>query len=349
MLKKTITLLLLLGILLSGCLTTGSSAGGSAYSGGVQPKWLTDIDSAYPPTQYLAVIGEGDTLSKAQAKAASNMAMIFETRIKVDSTVDARYSEIKKQGVFTSTTEKTNVSDRISQSSDQTLSNLKYGESWTDNMGTVFTAAYLNRIETAELYRERINDQTHVLLRLNEKGDKGDTKIERYAYYDSAFVIAMSNEVLLEQLEILHPQIAKTMELGYSLDDVKTTRAETADALTFRLSFSGEKSGAITSVISETFTDMGFTLADNAQLSASGSISFEKIDRNNDYENFKWYLTLEIADETGVTIISLEESGVSASTSESAAISRINVDVKKVINKQLPRQFNAYLNSYLEK
>jgi hypothetical protein len=347
MFKRTIPVLFIITVLLLGCASTPSTY--KTGSTGNQPSWVTDIDSVYPSNQYLAVLGEGDSLSKAQAKAAANIALIFESRIKVDTTVENRYAEMKKQGVVTSVTDETRVSDKISQLSDQTLSNLKYGESWTDSMGTVITAAYLNRVETAELYRKRIDDQTHVLLRLKDKGDDGLTKIEKYAYYDSAFVIAMSNEVMLEQLDIIHPQMAKTLELGYSLDDLKTIRTRAADALTFRLNFTGADSAAIASTISETLTEIGFSLSDNAELSAKGSVQSEKIERSNDYENFKWYLYLEIVNEAGRTIISIEESGTSASTSESAARSRINVDIKKIINKQLPRQFNAYLNSYLEK
>lgn len=346
MLKRIIPLFLSLILLLAGCASVPSSG---RASGGSQPSWITDIDSAYPPNQYLATLGEGDSLSKAQAKAAANMALIFESRIKVDTTIENRYADMRKQGVLTSVTDETRVTDKISQLSDQTLSNLKFGESWTDSMGTVITAAYLNRVETAELFRKRIEDQTHILLRLKENGADENTKIEKYAYYDSAFVIAMSNEVLLEQLDILHPKMADNLNLGYSLDDLKTVRTRAADALTFRLNFTGEDAAAIASAISDTFTDMGFSLSDNAELTATGSVSSEKIDRNNDYKNFKWYFSLEIVDETGLTIISIDESGISASTSESAAKSRINVDIQKVIDKELPRQFNAYLSSFLDK
>ncbi|MBI9105624.1 MAG: LPP20 family lipoprotein [Spirochaetales bacterium] len=346
MLKKIIPFLLLPILLLAGCASTPTA--GSA-SGRGQPSWITDIDSAYPPSQYLAVLGEGDSLSKAQSKAAANMALIFESRIKVDTTIENRYADMRKQGVLTSVTDETRVTDKISQLSDQTLSNLKFGESWTNDMGTVIVAAYLNRVETAELYRKRIEDQSHVLLRLKDNGDNGNTKIEKYAYYDSAFVIAVSNEVLLEQLDILHPQMADTLNLGYSLDDLKTVRTRAAQDLTFRINFTGKDSTAIASAISDTFTDMGFSLASKAELMAEGSLISEKIERNNDYENFKWYLSLEIINENGLTIISIDESGISASTSESAARSRLNVDVQKVISRELPRQFNIYLNSFLDK
>ena len=345
MIKKIPFIAVILILILSSCLTTS----GPGASGGNQPAWITDIDSAYPSERYLAVLGQGDSLSQAQAKAASNLALIFESRIIVDTRVETRYAEMKKQGIVTSTTDETRVSDDISQMSDQTLLNVKFGESWTDRMGMVTTAAYIDRLETAELYRSKIADQSDVLIRLKKLGDSSESILERYAYHDSSFAVAMSNEVLLEQLGIISPMTAKISKPLYDLDEIKSARKASSDNLTFSLNFSGENAPVMESAVSDTLTDMGFSVSENGYISAAGNLSFEKIKRNNDYENYKWYLNLEITDETGKTLISLDESGISASTSDSAALSRINVDVGKIIKKELPNQFNSYLGSFIQK
>jgi len=347
MFNKMLPGIIAAALLISGCVTTPSSF--SSRNGGNQPEWVNDINSAYSSNQYLAVLGEGDSLSKAQAKAAANMALIFESRIIVDTTIENRYAEMHKQGVLTSTSDETLVADKISQLSDQTLLNLKFGESWTNNMGTVIVAAYINRRETAELYRNRINEQTGVLLRLKTLGDDSFGRIERYAYYDSAYVIAMSNEIMLEQLDIISPAAASMLGTDYELADIKTSRTDAFDQMTFRLAFSGDTQAKLSSTVSDMLTDIGFSVSDSGDIAVAGSLHSEKIERNNDYENYKWYLLLEVVDETGTVIISVDESGISASTSESAARSRINVDVEKVINKEFSRQFNSYLNSFMEK
>ena len=340
---------LLLILLLAGCASSPSSSGSSSGSRGKQPDWVTDIYSVYPEDEYLAVLGDGDSLSKAQAKAASNMALIFESRIVVDSTVESRFVEMRASGAFAGGTEETSVTDKISQLSDQTLMNMKYGESWTDSMGTVIVAAYLNRKETADLYKSRMNEQSQVLNRLISNGDKADSKLSRYAYYDSAYIIAMGNEVMREQLEIISPSAARVAGMGYDLESLRDNRTDAAGDMSFRMEFEGDDGGNAASVLSESLTDMGFSVSPGGEIAVKGSVRTEKVARSNDYENFKWYLVIDIVDERGNVILSVNESGISASTSESAALSRVNTDVKKTINKEFGRQFNSYLNSFVDK
>ncbi|MDC7223114.1 MAG: LPP20 family lipoprotein [Spirochaetales bacterium] len=340
----------LLIFVLIGCATSPAASGSSSSrSQSKQPEWVTDIYSVYPEEDYLAVLGEGDSLTQAQSKAASNMALIFESRIVVDSTVESRFVEMRSEGVFAGSSEETSVTDKISQLSDQTLMNLKYGESWTDSMGKVIVAAYLDRRETAELYRTRMNEQSQVLNRLKGRGDDADSKLSQYAYYDSAYVIAMANEVMKEQLEIISPMTARTAGMGYNLAEIRTARTEAAESMTFRMDFTGNDEGKAASAMLEVLTDMGFIVSPEGEIAVSGSVRSEKIDRNNDYENFKWYLLIDIIDEQGNGILAVNESGISASTSETAALSRVNTDVKKVINKEFEKQFNDYLNSFLDK
>ena len=347
--KKILPGIFFLIILLAGCASSPSAAGSPAKRSEKQPGWVTDITSVYPDDEYLAVLGEGDSLSKAQSKAASNMALIFESRIVVDSTVESRFVEMRSSGAFTGSSEETSVTDTISQLSDQTLMNIKYGESWTNSMGTVIVAAYLNRRETAELYRSRMNEQSQVLNRLKSNGDKADSKLSRYAYYDSAYVIAMANEVMREQLEIISPMTAKTAAMGYDLPEVKDARTNAADDMSFRMNFTGDDDGKAAAALSEALTGMGFSVAPDGDIAVNGSVRSEKIVRSNDYENYKWYLIIDIEDEAENVILSVNESGISASTSESAAKSRVNTDVKKVIDKEFNKQFNAYLNSFVDK
>lgn len=331
---------------LMGCASSPSSASRSPKEN--QPQWLLDINSVYPDGEYLAVVGEGDSLSKAQAKAAANMALIFESRVIVDSKVESRFVEMSNNGVFTDSSRETAVTDNISQLSDQTLLGLKYGESWTDSMGKVYASAYLNRQETARLYKSRMDDQSRALARLSALGDAETALLARYAYYDAAYVIAMGNEVMRQQLEIISPATARSAAMGYDLEGVKTSRSDAASSLSFRMEFIDEE-GKTSANLAEKLTGMGFSLSPEGDLSVGGRLESEKVIRQNDYENYKWYLAIDVLDESNRLVISLEESGISASTSDSAARSRVNTDVKKIIDREFEKQFNAYLNGFLEK
>ncbi|MDC7219090.1 MAG: LPP20 family lipoprotein [Spirochaetales bacterium] len=341
---------LIILIVLTGCTSSPSSSpSSSSRNSGKQPDWVSDVYSAYTEDDYLAVLGEGDSLSQAQAKAASNMSLIFESRIMVDSTVESRFVEMRTGGAFSGSSEETSVTDKISQLSDQTLMNLKYGESWTNSMGKVIVVAYLNRQETAELYRSRMNEQSQVLNRLKSDGDRAVSKLARYAYYDSAYVIAMANEVMREQLEIISPASARLAGSNYDLNEIKSARSDASDDMSFRMEFTGDDEGKAQAALAETLTEMGFSVGPDGDIAVAGSVRSEKIERANDYKNYKWYLVIDVVDESDKVIIAVNESGTSASTSDSAALSRVNTDVKKVINKEFEKQFNSYLNSFTEK
>ncbi|MBN2626872.1 MAG: LPP20 family lipoprotein [Spirochaetales bacterium] len=348
--RSIVSGIFILLILITGCVSSPSSGfSSSPTKSSKQPAWVSDINSVYPDEEYLAVLGDGDTLSKAQAKASSNLALIFESRIVVDNTVESRYVEMQSSGVFSGSSSETAVTNNITQLSDQTLMNVKYGESWTDSMGKVIVAAYLNRKETAKLYSTRMRDQTDVLNRLISEGDRSGSRLSRFAYYDSAYIIAMANEVMKEQLEIISPATARTASAGYDIAAIKTARTGAAEDMSFRMEFTGDDEGNAASILAESLTDMGFSVSPSGEIAVTGSVRSEKIERNNDYQNFKWYLAIEIADETGKVIMTVNENGISTSTTESAARSRVNTDVKKVINKEFERQFNAYLNGFVDK
>jgi hypothetical protein len=159
----------------------------------------------------------------------------------------------------------------------------------------------------------------------------------------------MGNEIMREQLQIISPATARSAGMGYDLDGVRSARTEAAKDMTFMLDFAADDDGSAQSSIEESLTNMGFSLSPSGSLMIIGFLRIEKVERNNDYQNFKWYLKIDVVNEMGETVLAIDESSISASTSESAAKSRVNVDVKKVIDKGFDKQFNAYLNTYLEK
>jgi len=335
-------------MLISSCAT--GSVSGSGGSGGKAPSWVTDKDSVYPPDKYLAEVGEGDSLKGAKSNAAGAIAQIFRTRVKVDSNIRTRYSEITGEGGETlGMVTRTDFDQNIGQSSDESLSNLKYGESWTDDMGRVYTIAYLDRAETGNLYRSRILDNDERISELLDRARSQNEPLRRYAFLDAAHVYAEVNRTLQEQLEIINMPMARTIMHPYDLGDLRAAQADQASALKVRVEVSGDPEGRITAVLSDWVTGKGFTVSPGGDLFLTAVVAMTPVELNNNYENISWELNLTLMDSTGAPVVSMPVQNRSSGVSASAAESRAYNDMAEMIQKDFDREFTNYLTSFLEK
>jgi len=345
---RLITVAALAVMLISSCVTGGTS--GSGRTGGKTPEWVSNKDSAYPPEKYLAEVGEGDSLKGAKSNAAGAIAQIFRTRVKVDSTIRTRYSEITGNGGETlGMVSKTDFDQSIGQSSDESLSNLKYGESWTDDMGRVYTIAYLNRAETGNLYRSRIIDTDERVSELLGRAESQNEPLRRFAFLDAAHVFAEVNQTLQEQLEIINMPMARSIMHPYKLGDLRASKADQASALKVRIEVSGDPDGRINAVLSDWVTDKGFTVSVGGDLFLTAVVAISPVKLNNNYENLSWELNLSLMDSTGVPVVSLPRQNRATGVSVSAAEARAYNDMAEMIQKDFDREFTAYLTSFLEK
>lgn len=340
---KVISIFVFLGVVFS-CASGPETGGGEK-----RPAWMDDINSVYSEDAYLAVIGEGDSLQKAKANAASDVSLIFQNKISVDNTMQSRFAELVNNGVLDSVSESTVMKENINQQSVQELTNMKYGESWVDSMGKTYVIGYIDRMETGLLYKVRIEDQAKIVAHLLGRSMDQDTLLGTYAFLDAAFAVAMGNEVLIAQMDIINPAIKRTIHLGYNLGDLKTARADTAHRMNFQIQISGDSDNRVTPLVVGVVNDMGFGVAGNGPLRISGDFSMNKVDRGNDFENYKWYLALAMSDDRGIPVASFEADKISAGLSDSAAVSRTYKDLEEEIQRRFSRELNAYFNSFIEK
>lgn len=331
--------------LLAACATSSSPA-----RGGKAPLWVSDKDSVYPPDEYLAEVGEGDSLKGAKSNAAGAIAQIFRTRVQVDSEIRTRYSEITGEGgAVLGMVTQTDFDQNIGQSADQSLSNMKYGESWTDEMGRVYTIAYLNRAETGNLYRSRIMDNDQRVSELLERARSQNEPLRRFAFLDAAHVYAEANQTLLEQLEIINQPMARSVIPSYSLGELRAAKADQGAALRIRVEVSGDPEGRVNAVLSDWVSEKGFSVSATGDLFLAAVVSISPIQLNNDYENLSWELNITLMDTLGTPVVSLPRQNRSSGISVSAAEARAYNDIAEVIQKDFNKDFVAYLTSFLDK
>ncbi|MDA3957883.1 LPP20 family lipoprotein [Oceanispirochaeta sp.] len=342
--KKIIAAVLLAGLLVS-CATGGSvkSNGG----GKRKPGWVDDKHSVYPNDKYLVEIGEGSSLKSSKQNGQASLARIFKTTIQVDSTVSTRYKDLSDGKTILESQMETTADESITQLSDETLINVHFGESWTNDEGRVYVVAYIDRMETANIYRQRIdNDANRTDLFIRKSAGQSDL-IRRYGFLDAARVMDSEIQSLREQLEIIYQPFARAVMLPYNPEELGSLHADTAEDMVYTIALEGDEKGKVAAVVSQVLTDRGFSVFDeSAPLSVRGRISMEEVTLNNDYKNLRWNLFLEMRNEKGEVVVTMEEKQRETAISLDEAEARAYRSMEEMMQKKFIGALESYFDSY---
>ncbi len=334
--KKTILLSIIVFLILS-CAVHAKRKKNS------QPKWLKNPKAVYSEQMYLTAIGEGDSRSDAENMAAGNLARIFESNIKAEETVNQRYMELTKNSK-TDFEEQTNVTKSVNIQSQQTLFNIQFGESYTDDVGRIYAIAYLNRMKTAEIYENKINKNAGRIDYFMGIAEKSNNPILKYAAMSAASAVSSINESLLAQLAIIFPSAIDMLEINYNHDQIVKEANAAAKAVSCKIDIQNDEENKVTILLEELINDMGFVLSENNVLKIDGNILLEKTDLKRDLEFVRYELQINVTDNKDNVIVSMSEKGREGHISASEAEARAIRTLSKKINKQLKKKLVAYFD-----
>ncbi len=341
--KKILILLITIFFVLS-CVSSPSAVGSGGES---KPEWVDNKHSIYSEAEYMVEVGQGASLKDAKRNGAASLATIFKTSIKVETNIKTRYKELSS-GDSTEVSEETTFDQDISQLADQELVNVNYGESWTNNLGQVFVLAYIDRQATGNIYRDRIGKNSSTVMDFLNRTSVQSSKIREYAFYDAAYVVAQNNQLLLDQLEILNMVFRKTLSIPYDLNEIRNSRSEAAVNMGFNIQVEGDVDQKVVSVIKDELTAFGFSIDPAGTLSVSGDVKLEKVELDNDYKNVRYYLNLNIQNEEGIPVVTIEENNRISAVSESDAENRAYLDMEKIIKKELIGELVSYFDGFVK-
>jgi len=330
---------------ISGCSSApaSSSAGSSGGADGM-PAWYSDPQSVYPDDRYLSSIGSGDTRRAAEQDAAAGIAQVFESRISVDMRTAERYQELVS-GSTTLSQSDVQFTQSVNIRSDQTLVNIQYGESATDNTGRVHVIGYLERIPTGNIYADLVKKNgTQVETFLSESHASGEL-LRQYAFLSAASVVAANNEVLKDQLRIISPGFAAMAETGYDYDAILQEMADLAGRMTVSVSVANDDGGRVAGALREALSKERFPVAADGMLSVAGSVRMEPIQLNPDYKSVRWYLNLEMRGPDGRSLVTYDNEERASGVTEEAATAFAFSDIEEAVEKDFVGAMRAYFDS----
>ena len=329
-------------VLISVCSVSALSAR-RAQTGTQKPEWLTNPQSRYPQGLYLTAIGEGSNRGRAEADATANLARVFEVKVETDEFFSERYQEIATADKFQAATT-TDIDRSISMSASQTLYNIQFGESYSDNMGKVFVLAYIDRHKTGDIYVEMINNHATRVNDYIKRAEVIESPIHKYAYLSKATVISSANELLLAQLSVISPDYRHFIDLGYNHHELSLKARESAQAIHYRIEIGDDDNGRMFSVVAEMLTDMGFTVSDNGQIKVQGQIDIEPIDLGRPEHFVRWHLSLNILDLGGNRVVSHAQNGREGHINPTEAAAR----AFRTMEREVRQGFKGKLFSYFD-
>ena len=310
-----------------------------------KPEWLLNPQKIYPDSKYLVAIGEADTHQESQNIAASNLSKIFEMEVKADESTLQRASEIiSSKG--SSTEESMEVTKNVNIFSSQKLLNVKFGESYTNAIGRVYSIAVLNRFETASIYEDKINENSSAIIQFSQKAQESENLLHRYSFLNAASLVAQTNEILLAQLSIISIHDKEMIDLPYNQDKINQQLALTAKSISFQIVIHNDEDNKIEKKIQETLTDMGFVSGKSALLQISGNLDFENTDlkRDDGFVFVRYNFQIELKTENNV-VATYTNQGREGHLNRTEAKARIYTKLSKNLKKQFKRKIENYFDS----
>ncbi len=308
------------------------------------PDWVANPKAAYPENHYLAALGEGDTRRAAENAADANLARIFEAHIKSNERILDQSRETRD--AFERTT---SVVTDINILSSQTLYNIQHAEAWKDNQARIHAIAYLDRRETAAIYRDKIDKKTESILFLLSQVESTQDLLKKYATLRVAAFRAAENNRLLKQLNVISPRSSTGTKLNYSENNIQKNLADIAKQIRVEINVTGDDDRQITSVLEELITRYGFVVGTPAVLKIDGHISINDTgQRTADLVFVRYQLLLQIKEANDLVLVVVNDKGREGHISLDEARIRSYRTLANTIKATGAQRLDAYFDSLID-
>lgn len=157
------------------------------------PDWVTQgLEAVYPATEYIAVEGQGTTLSQAERNALGALSIYFVSEVTSRAEVSQTISK-------TGTNQKYNIQlhDETFVKSSAKLFAVRYAASWRDKAENKYaTVAYIKRNEAWAVYEPRIRHESDIFRALWRTAESETEPLRSFIAYKAAMNYADRNSLM---------------------------------------------------------------------------------------------------------------------------------------------------------
>ncbi len=305
------------------------------------PEWVHNPHSSYPQSMYLVGIGTGDTRSDAENNAIGSISKIFQAKVDVDETLLEQYLESNEGTQFTS-----QMLNKTRVGSQQQLKNIKIAQSFFyEDEGLYYVLAYLDRMETEELYRADIERNHAKIADYYNNYQQSQDKLGQYAFLQKAIDLLHINEILYAQYEIINVT-GEAIEPPVSLSELEKQRMALLNQISVALTVTGENQQEIATYLQETLGKTGFKIVESdADFSFNSHFELTPADLNREnITGYNWRLSIEVRDHVNqFTLKTFTLKNRTMGISDDQAMAKIMTIVQKELNNNFYNQFMDYI------
>ncbi len=235
------------------------------------PDWVTDLNSAFSPRDWVAVSASGSSQRAAESAAMNALARAFKTDVASLTQASQQFSQIVNDAVG-----KKSVSFDQSQNFSQdvnTSTNVRgligvQTDMFRAQDNTYYVNARMNRRECSATYSGMIRENTAIIDRLLSMAGPAPNTLESYASLSFAYALAQVTDNFQNILEVLDPT-ASGRRPGYGgANAIRTKMLECAAKITIGIRFNTEESADSTlfaRAAGSFFQNMGFRINERGE------------------------------------------------------------------------------------
>ncbi len=322
-------------LLLTGCIQSAA-----VMSGSEAPVWVHSEPDMYPNFKYLSATGSAAKAEQAKARALSNLAKIFEVKIREVSTTSQDTKTSKKGGVET-VESKARIASTVNLKTDKMVQGARIAEQWQNSADLTYHAlAVLDRTQAGNNIRsemDRLDKETQYAL--NQQKNRNDVLL-KISDLHKANALQQDRQTLQKTLKIIDVK-GKGMPALWNLAELNEQLQLALRSLPLQTTVKADDIGGLSNILQGAASKAGFNVGSSGYQLAASLITQQAIKKDG------WYwlrgtLNIELTTEDGVTVIGYQSWPLKVSAGNS---SQLKARMAKAADKKLKQEL---LNSILE-
>jgi len=322
------------------------------------PKWVKELDKAFPSKDWVAVVAQDTSQPQAENAAMNALARAFKTDVESLSQASQKFSQIVNEAAGKKTV---SFDESKSFSLDVTTGTNVKGligvqtDIFRAKDNTVYVNARMNRKECGNRYSGMIKENAAIINRLlsDATAIKDQNSFDVYSRLSFAYSIALVTDNFQNILEVLDPT-AVNRKPGYGgANAIKTKMLECAAGITIGVAVNTEQAAdktLLTRAAGSFFRDLGFKI--NEQGAGTyvlrANVRFEGLAQN--VNSCRYYIDAVLENNAKKAVFSFTEDERKAHPNNASEARRLAVRAAETSFKEekFAREFNSWLNSLLD-
>lgn len=303
------------------------------------PQWVRGEPDMYPNSKYLSATGSASKAEQAKARALSNLAKIFEVRIREVSTTTQDVQTSKVEGVET-VQAKQRIASSVNLHTDKMIQGARIAEQWQSGADLTYHAlAVLDRSQAGNNIRaemRRLDEETQFSL---DQLAKRDTVLLKISDLKKANELQQDRQTLQKTLKIIDVK-GRGTSASWNLAELHEQLQQALRTLPLNTVVKTDDVGGLENMLQGAASRAGFNLAavdgQQKRYRLSASLEAQPAIKNDDWYWQRATLSIELVSQDGVSVIGYQSWPLKVNAGESSQLSsRMRKAVQEKLDQEL--------------